>query len=468
MDKDSLSGLLRQIPSVDHLLMQPLIADLVARTSHGFVVSEIQTFLAEIRNSIRAGNAGSGVTSDPAALVSGLMQRIKARLRPSLRTVINATGVIIHTNLGRAPLSNAAQQSLSASGACYSNLEYDLQTGQRSHRDQVLESTLQELLCCEAVTVVNNNAAALLLALNTLAFGREVLVSRGELVEIGGSFRIPEILAKSGAVLREVGTTNKTRVQDYEAAIGPDTAMLLRVHPSNFRIQGFTHRPELAELLELARARRIPLMEDIGSGCLIDLRPYGIADEPMAQESLALGVDLVCFSADKLLGGPQGGILAGARNWIETIRRNPLMRTYRVGKLIYAALDATLISYRSGRAMSEIPVLHLISTPFEELERRRRRFLRRLKPKLLEGTRIEQVQGESVVGGGSCPESRLPSPLIAVTSERCSVSQMESRLRAHDPPIIIRLEEDKALVDLRTVFPSQESILSDGLISALS
>jgi L-seryl-tRNA(Ser) seleniumtransferase len=244
--------------------------------------------------------------------------------------------------------------------------------------------------------------------------------------------------------------------------------MLLRVHPSNFRIQGFTHRPELAELLELARARRIPLMEDIGSGCLIDLRPYGIADEPMAQESLALGVDLVCFSADKLLGGPQGGILAGARNWIETIRRNPLMRTYRVGKLIYAALDATLISYRSGRAMSEIPVLHLISTPFEELERRRRRFLRRLKPKLLEGTRIEQVQGESVVGGGSCPESRLPSPLIAVTSERCSVSQMESRLRAHDPPIIIRLEEDKALVDLRTVFPSQESILSDGLISALS
>jgi L-seryl-tRNA(Ser) seleniumtransferase len=466
MDRDPIAESLRRIPSVDHLLGQPAIAALAARTSHGFVVSEIQAFLGELRSHIRAG--GTEPDLEPGALLERLKRRIEERLRPSLRTVINATGVIIHTNLGRAPLSAAAQESISAAGARYSNLEFDLQSGERSHRDQVLESSLKELLCCEAVTVVNNNAAALLLALNTIASGKEVVVSRGELVEIGGSFRIPEILGKSGAILREVGTTNKTRVGDYAAAIGPDTALLLRVHPSNFRMRGFTQRPELKELLGLARERGIPLMEDVGSGCLADLRPYGIADEPMPRESLALGADLVCFSGDKLLGGPQAGILAGKAAWIAMIRRNPLMRTYRVGKLISAALDATLTSYRSGRAFEEIPVLRLIATPYDELERRRRRLVRRLKAALPADAEVGMLRGESVIGGGSCPESVLPSPLLALRSRRWSAGRLEARLRAFDPPVVARLEEDRVLVDLRTVFPSQERTLADAILAALS
>jgi len=294
-----------------------------------------------------------------------------------------------------------------------------------------------------------------------------VIVSRGELVEIGGSFRIPEILAKSGATLREVGTTNKTRVSDYEAAIGPDTALLLRVHPSNFRIRGFTHRPALFNLLELARANHLPLLEDIGSGCLVDLRAYGITDEPMAQESLAAGADLVCFSADKLLGGPQAGILAGARKWVDLVRRNPLMRTYRVGRLIYAALEATLLSYRSGRALAELPVLRLITMPWEKLQRRADLLARRLRSGLPEGVRVERVRGESVVGGGSCPEAKLPTPLVALSTERLSVARIESGLRAHEPPVIVRLEEDRVLVDLRTVFPVQETALLAALKSSL-
>jgi L-seryl-tRNA(Ser) seleniumtransferase len=460
--------MLRKIPSIDNLLQQPVLADWVARTSHGFVVSEIQKYLGEIRSSLRSGNAGTEAVPDRDVLLDNVVERIQARLRPALRTVVNATGVIIHTNLGRAPLSDAAHRTLSAIGANYSNLEYDLEEGKRSQRDQVLEPVLKELLACEAATVVNNNAAALLLALNTVACGREVVVSRGELVEIGGSFRIPEILSKSGAVLREVGTTNKTRVQDYESAIGPQTALLLRVHPSNFRIRGFTQRPELPELVALARRHGLPLLEDVGSGCLADLRPYGIADEPMPQESLARGSDLVCFSADKLLGGPQAGILAGASKWIEMIRRNPLMRTYRVDKLIYGALDATLASYRSGRAMADIPVLQMISMSFEELKRRRGRFLRRLKPRLPAGAQAEPASGQSVIGGGACPDAGLPSPLIALASKRHSAALVESRLRRNQPPILIRLEEDQALVDLRTVFPAQDDMLIEAVVAGLS
>ncbi len=466
MDRDPIADALRRIPSVDHLLGQPAIAALAARTSHGFVVSEIQAFLDELRGHIRAGKTEPDL--DAGVLVERLKQRIEERLRPRLRTVVNATGVIVHTNLGRAPLSAAAQESISAGGACYSNLEFDLQSGDRSHRDRVLESSLKEILGCEAVTVVNNNAAALLLALNTIAAGKEVIVSRGELVEIGGSFRIPEILAKSGAILREVGTTNKTRAADYAAAVGPETALLLRVHPSNFRMRGFTQRPGLGELVGLARERGIPLMEDVGSGCLADLRPYGIADEPMPRESLALGADLVCFSGDKLLGGPQAGILAGRAAWIEMIRRNPLMRTYRVGKLISAALDATLASYRTGRAFEEIPVLRLIAAPYAELEHRCRRLVRRLKRSMPAGAEVKVIRGESVVGGGSCPETVLPSPLLGLRSGRWSAGRIEARLRAQDPPVVARLEEDRVVVDLRTVFPAQEQVLAGALAAALS
>jgi L-seryl-tRNA(Ser) seleniumtransferase len=468
MDSSRRADAFRRIPSVDQMLQQPAVSEWVSRTSHGFVVSEIQACLGEVRQLLLSHGPGDAPVPDLAVLVTRLVRRVEARLRSSHRAVINATGVVIHTNLGRAPLSGPAQESLSAIAAGYSNLEYELETGARSHRDLNIEPALTELLGCEAATVVNNNAAALLLSLNTIAEGREVIVSRGELVEIGGSFRIPEILAKSGAVLREVGTTNKTRVSDYEAAIRPDTALLLRVHPSNFRIRGFTHRPALSDLLELARANQLPLLEDIGSGCLVDLRAYGIAEEPMARESLAAGVDLVCFSADKLLGGPQAGILAGARRWVDMVRKNPLMRTYRVGRLIHAALEATLLSYRSGRALAEVPVLRLISTPWEKLQRRTDLLVRRLRPGLPEGVRVQRVRGESVVGGGSCPETALPSPLLALSTERLSVARIESRLRANEPPVIVRLEEDRILVDLRTVFPAQEKTLLAALRASLA
>ena len=416
---------------------------------------------------IRAGDESLGKVVDPERLIALLEDRIKLHLRPVLRPVINATGVVLHTNLGRAPLSIAAQQCLSAVSSRYTNLEYDLTTGERSHRDKVLASILPEVLGCESSAVVNNNAAAVFLILNTLASGREVLVSRGELIEIGGAFRIPDIMARSGALLREVGTTNKTRVEDYASAIGPGTALLLRIHPSNYRIRGFTHRPALDEMVRMARHHQIPLVEDIGSGCLTDLRPFGIAGEPVAQESIAAGVDLVCFSADKLLGGPQAGIIAGARRWIELIRKNPLMRVCRVEKLIYGALEATLANYRTGRALSEIPVLRMISVSVGELEARATAFLERLKPRMPADAGAALIEGSSVVGGGSCPESSLPTRLIALESARKTANDLEAILRSQDPPTILRIEDNKTLIDLRTVFPDEEDALLEGICLAL-
>jgi L-seryl-tRNA(Ser) seleniumtransferase len=466
MNTTDQQNLFRQIPAVDQLLLCPTIDAWVGRTSREFVVSEIQNVLQEIRDLIRSGGIDA-VKLGFEYVESVLIEKLQNRLRPNLRTVINATGVILHTNLGRAPLSTAAQESLSAFSGNYTNLEYEINTGQRSHRDKLLESLLQEVLRCEASTVVNNNAAAVFLILNTLASGREVVVSRGELVEIGGSFRVPDIMARSGAILREVGTTNKTRVQDYRNALGPNTALLLRVHPSNFRMSGFIERPELGELVELSRNSGIPLVEDIGSGCLIDLRPYGIPDEPVVQESIAAGVDLVSFSGDKLLGGPQAGIIAGLRKLVDPIRKNPLMRTYRVEKLIYGALEATIGSYRFRRAASEIPVVHMITMTRVELSARARRFARRLKTVLGSDVHVGLIDGMSVVGGGSCPECHLPTTLIALESSRARPNAVESRLRFQDPPIILRLEEDKILVDLRTVFPLQEKTLLEGLQKAL-
>jgi L-seryl-tRNA(Ser) seleniumtransferase len=467
-NQDPSQELLRRIPSVDQLLSQPSVAGWVKRTSHGFVVSEIQQLLQQMRTAMRSGAWVADSPVDLPSIELRLEETLQQRLRPVLETVLNATGVILHTNLGRAPLSGRAQKSLSAVSAQYTNLEYDLKAGTRSNRDQLVESILREVLGCEAATVVNNNAAAVFLILDTLAMGKEVVVSRGELIEIGGSFRIPDIMTHSRARLREVGTTNKTRVRDYEAAIGPDTALILRVHPSNYRIRGFTEKPSLAELVDLAHRYKLPLVEDIGSGCLIDLRPYGIVDEPRAQESLAAGVDLVCFSGDKLMGGPQAGIIAGARRWVDPIRTNPLMRTFRVEKLIYGALAATLTSYRTGQAEKEIPVLHMLSMSRRELARRSSRFLRKLRSWLSDGSRATLMEGSSVVGGGSCPDCSLETVLIALESDRRSANDIERHLRSQSPPIIVRLEHDQALVDLRTVFPSQEKILLRGLAEALS
>jgi len=442
--------------------------DWVRRTSRGFVVAEIQLLLREVRTGIQSGDPGWTSTADIGSLESLLEARLESRLLPTLLPVINGTGVILHTNLGRAPLSQAAQRSLSSLSGQYTNLEYDLGRGGRSQRDRLLEQSLKEVLGCETATVVNNNAAAVYLVLNTLARGKEVIVSRGELIEIGGSFRIPDILALSGATLREVGTTNKTRAEDYASAIGPETALILRVHPSNYRMVGFTHRPELSEILELAWRARLPMVEDLGSGCLVDLGPYGITNEPLVQKSIAAGVELVCFSGDKLLGGPQAGIIAGSARLVDQVRQNPLMRTYRVDKLIYGALEATIASYKTGRALEEIPVLRLISTKADEIRDRSRRFARRLRLRIPSGLDVKLIQGSSVVGGGSCPECHLPTSLLALESDRHRPNRIEARLRAQNPPVILRLEEDRALIDLRTVFPEQENGLLDGLVKALA
>jgi L-seryl-tRNA(Ser) seleniumtransferase len=467
MNQDSMQQSLRRIPAVDQLLIRPLASRWVLQTSRAFVVSEIQQLLQEVRRSIRSGDAGSDAMADPGSLDMALDERLQLRLRPVLRTVINATGVILHTNLGRAPLSAAAQECLSAVSSHYTNLEYDLRSGERSRRDRLVEAALAELLGCEAALVVNNNAAAIFLILNTLAAGREVIVSRGELIEIGGAFRIPDIMTRSGAVLREVGTTNRTRIEDYEAAIRPETALLLRVHPSNYRIRGFTERPELAEMVKLARRCRLPLVEDIGSGCLLDLRPFGIQDEPVAQDSLRAGVDLVCFSGDKILGGPQSGVIAGARPWIESLGKNPLLRTFRVEKLIYGALEATLASYRTGRHLEEIPVLRMISLTPVDLKNRAQRFARQLRKRVPAEILIGLFKGKSVVGGGSCPDCDLPTTLVGIESGSHSPGDIESRLRSQDPPVIIRVEENRPLVDLRTVFPEQETALLAALTQSL-
>ena len=467
MKTNDQNSIFRQIPKVDQFIARPAAADWIQRAGREFVVAEIQRLLNEVRDGIRSNPAGAADAVNAERLDMLLSERLKNLLVPGLRAVINATGVILHTNLGRAPLSAAAIKSLPALSGQYANLEYDISEGRRSQRDKTIQPLLKELLGCEAVTVVNNNAAAVFLILNTLAPGKEVIVSRGELVEVGGSFRIPDVMARSGAILREVGTTNKTHLSDYENAITPDTAMILRVHPSNFRIQGFTARPELAELAKLSRRRGVPLVEDIGSGCMVDLRPYGISDEPGVRESLDAGVELICFSGDKLLGGPQSGIIAGSEKLVATIRKNPLMRACRVDKMIYGALQATLGSYRLGRALEEIPILRMISMPPDVLARRAQNFVRRLRAALPEDVRVSIIGGNSVIGGGSCPECVLPTALVTLESDRARPALVESRLRAGEPPIIIRVEDDRAIIDLRTVFPEQESVLIEAVRRAV-
>ena len=466
MKKNDSNSLFRQIPKVDQFLARPSVAVWIGRVGREFVVTEIQRLLNDVRDDIRSDPAGAGEATSLERLDRALSERLKARLVPGLRPVINATGVILHTNLGRAPLSAAARNSISALSGRYANLEYDISEGRRSQRDKTIQPLFKELLGCEAVAVVNNNAAAVFLILNTLAQGREVIVSRGELVEIGGSFRIPDVMARSGAILREVGATNKTHLSDYENAVTPETAMILRVHPSNYRIQGFTARPGIDELVDMSRRRGIALAEDIGSGCMIDLRPYGIREEPLVRESLDAGVELVCFSGDKLLGGPQAGIIAGSEKLVAQIRKNPLMRACRVDKLIYGALQATLESYRFGRALEEIPILRMISMPPDVLARRARNFARRLRAVVPDDVRVSVCGGNSVIGGGSCPECVLPTALVALESERARPALIESRLRAGEDPAVIRVEDDRAIIDLRTVFPEQESVLIEALRSA--
>jgi L-seryl-tRNA(Ser) seleniumtransferase len=456
---------LRQLPSLDELLRRPSLAELASRGGREFVVTEARNALNDLRDRLSASEIAD---ASPATIEATIAENVRRARAPSLRRVINATGVVLHTNLGRAPLSPAAVERIRETAGRYINLEYDLAAGTRGRRDAHTNSRLARAIGAEAAIVVNNNAAAVLLVLAALAKGREVIVSRGELIEIGDGFRIPEIMAESGAFLREVGATNRTRAADYERAINERTALLLRVHPSNFQMTGFTERPSIEELTTLGHKHSLPVFEDLGSGCLADLIGIGIA-EPMVRASLAADADLLAFSGDKLLGGPQAGIIAGRRGLVERVRRHPLFRALRVDKLTIAALEETLSAYLRG-AFDEIPAQRMLRMSAGELHKRAAAFVERLQPHLPACSSLEIMEGFSVIGGGSTPDQKLPAFPLAVATPHLSAARLEERLRrpADGIPVIARIKEDRLLLDLRTVFPDEEGPLACALVGALA
>ena len=462
---------LRNLPAVDELLHRPPIQSLLKIHSRPLVVDSIRKVLDQRRRTILQGgeeeaSAATGLTSDQ--WTEAVEQVVAAAFRPSLRPLINATGVVLHTNLGRAPLSEEALRNLVEIAGGYSNLEFSLETGERGSRYEHVEELLCRISGAESGLVVNNNAAAVLLALNSLAEGKEVIVSRGQLVEIGGSFRIPDVMRKSGARLVEVGTTNRTHLRDYEQAITGETALLLKVHASNFRILGFTAEVSLKELAALGKDRGLPVMEDLGSGCFIDLSPLGIEHEPTVQETIQAGVDVVTFSGDKLLGGPQAGILLGKRKFIDLIKKNPLNRALRIDKLTLAALESTLRVYLDPeRVMKVLPALSMLACPLEELERRARRFQRKLSKDLSSLCKICLKEENSQVGGGALPLQELPTRVVALRPLKLSAASLEERMRKNAPPVVVRVKEEEILLDLRTVAKEEEDILLEAVKTAL-
>jgi L-seryl-tRNA(Ser) seleniumtransferase len=469
---------LRQLPSVDELLRQSQLASIATTSAHSLLVECARETLWSIREQIRSGQT-SPPLADIAARVYALFQQ---RQRPSLRPVINATGVIINTNLGRAPLSQESLQAIGSVALGYANLEYDLGQGERGSRHTHVRALLCELTGAEDALVANNNAAAVLVVLSALAVGREVIISRGQLVEIGGGFRVPDVLRQSGARLVEVGTTNRTRLPDYETAITTETALLLQVHPSNFLITGFTESVSLEALAELAHSRGLLAVADLGSGCLLDSARFGLAHEPTPQESIAAGADIVCFSGDKLLGGPQAGIILGKRELISRIARHPLMRAIRIDKLTLAGLETTLRHYQRHEAPERIPIWRMIAATPETLDQRARQWMAQLRNW---GIRAEVVEGQSTIGGGSLPDETLPTALLAINANsakseesrnsaegqehpRSPLDALASRLRAGEPPVVARILRDRLLLDPRTVLPEQDQALLAALRSALA
>lgn len=458
--KQILNSVLRELPSVSDLLASETGVRIAAAAGEKHTAALSRRVIDELREGLLSG--GSSAKRSLKEAENKLSQQWAADERSGIRRVINATGIVIHTNLGRAPLSEKAREAIAdASGYC--TLEYDIETGTRGRRGAHAERLLAELTSAEDAVIVNNCAAAALLVLTALASGGEVIVSRGELVEIGGDFRIPDVLVQSGARLNEVGTTNRTKLADYEKAIRQDTRLILRVHPSNYRIVGFTASPEVAELAALARQKNILFYEDAGSGAMQDLSARGLSDEPVIAKSIAAGTDVVTFSGDKLLGGLQSGLIVGRREVIEKVRKHPLYRTLRVDKLIYAALEATLRSYRSERATDEIPVLRMLSMTKDEIEGRVAAFIQRLEGKLGKNSdlKIEVIDGESATGGGAAPDTRLETKLIALSHKTLSAARIEHALRFADPPVISRIADDRVLIDLRTVDEGDEVELAD-------
>ena len=447
----------RHIPSIDRLSARPAMTALASRYGRRAVVDALREAAEAARAAIGSGTQYPDVwqTIEDAATA-----RLAQAFTPSLRPLINATGVIIHTNLGRAPLSEAAIRRIAEVASGYCNLEYDLDEARRGRRDVHAERLICGLTGAEAACVVNNNAAATLLTLAALASGREAIVSRGELVEIGGGFRVPDVMTQSGAVLREVGTTNRTMIADYAVAISERTAVILRVHPSNFRIEGFTERPSLRELVELGRRFEIPVLDDLGSGYLPVSAPgvtaaRALRDEPAVTDAIRDGATAVMFSGDKLLGGPQAGIIAGARAAIDRIRRHPLMRALRVDKLTYAALEATLLAC-AAEDVDAVPVARMLHLPAEAIAHRAEPIAAALRDAGLAADLIESV---STIGGGSAPGMTIPTLVIRIRHRTLTPSALESRLRTLDPPVIARIEADAVLVDLRTVLPAQDATL---------
>ncbi|HEX2500768.1 MAG TPA: L-seryl-tRNA(Sec) selenium transferase [Methylomirabilota bacterium] len=455
---------LRALPSVDEVVRA---LDGQPSVSRGRVVEAVRAVLAERRRAVL--DATSAAELDAVALETpALLPRVRAALATAgawgLDRVVNATGVVLHTNLGRAPLGPAALARLALVAARYSNLELDVRTKARGSRYGHVDELLCRLSGAEASLVVNNNAAAVLLALESLARGREVVVSRGELIEIGGAFRIPDILARSGARLVEVGTTNRTRVADYASAITPDTALLLKVHPSNYRVVGFTESVLTTELAELGQARGLPVLEDLGSGCFLDLRPWGLPREPTVPETVAAGADVVTFSGDKLLGGPQAGIVVGRRPLVERLRQNPLNRALRIDKLTLAALEATLRAYEDpATAPREIPTLRMLSEPAVAVRRRAARVLHRVPLAARSALGLAVVAGRSEVGGGALPLAELPTAVLALGAPAHPAAALDAKLRAGRPPVIGRIAEDRLLLDCRTVMDDEVSLLAAAL-----
>jgi L-seryl-tRNA(Ser) seleniumtransferase len=440
---------LRALPSVETLLQTEPLRGAAEGGSRGIATDVVRGLLERCREEIRNGN---GAAPGAAELAARAAMVVKALERPRLLPVINATGVVIHTNLGRAPLPVNALDTLDAVGSGYSNLEYDVDGGVRGSRQAHVEGLLRELTGAEGALAVNNNAAAVLLAVAALANGGEVVVSRSQLVEIGGSFRIPEILERAGAVLREVGTTNKTRLSDYERAIGPATGAILRVHPSNFAIVGFAQDVPREELVRLAKKKRVPLLEDVGSGALVDLRAYGLPAEPLLAEAIAQGVPLVCASGDKLLGGPQAGILAGTKALIAACRANPMTRALRVDKMTLAALETTLRIYRDPeRREAAIPVLRMLGEPASAVRARARRALRSLGAERATKTGAEVIPCTSEVGGGAMPLARVPSFALALKAPGGRAETLARALRLAPDPLLGRIEAGRLLLDMRTV-----------------
>lgn len=485
-------ALLRRLPAISQLLEREEIAELIRRHSHAVVSEAAGEVVEGLRKRIladRDNDAGTGINFDagelePDRIIDLVRERVRDKLRPHLRKVINATGIVLHTNLGRAVLAREAVAALTEIAGSYNNLELDLATGERGSRYSHVEELLCKLTGAEAGMVVNNNAAAVLLVLSSLAKGKEVVVSRGQLVEIGGSFRIPEVMAQSGATLVEVGATNKTHLRDFAGAINEETALLLKVHTSNYKIIGFTAEVDTKDLVSLGRSRGIPVFEDLGSGVLMDLSAYGLAKEPTVQESIGAGADIVSCSGDKLFGGPQAGIIVGRREIIEKLKKNPLTRALRVDKFTLAAMETTLRLYLDEkRAVGAIPTLRMLTITREELGRRSAGFARKLKKRLgIKGAgkgagadgrltealaEVEVMDGFSQVGGGALPEENIPTRLVSVVPAHVSVNALEERLRQGETPVLARIWKDRLLIDLRTVVREEEETLAAAVVEAL-